>query len=283
MSVRSLKKPDWLRVSLPRGPEYERLRSLIKRQGLKTVCVEAKCPNIFECFSRNTATFLILGPHCTRNCRFCAITSGWTGPPDPEEPLRVARAVAQMNLGYVVLTSVARDDLLDGGAGVFAATITEIKKRTPSARVEVLIPDFKGDREDLKTVLAAGPDVLGHNIETVARLYPLVRPGAEYQRSLALLRRVKKYAPAIGVKSGMMLGIGESGPEIMKTLSDLYEHECRIITMGQYLQPSRVHLSVQRYLAPAEFDKWRRTALGIGFSQVLAGPFVRSSYGTWTK
>ncbi len=283
MSVRSLKKPDWLRVSLPRGPEYERLRSLIKRQGLKTVCVEAKCPNIFECFSRNTATFLILGSHCTRNCRFCAITSGRTGPPDPEEPLRVARAVAQMNLGYVVLTSVARDDLLDGGAGVFAETIAEIKKRTPSARVEVLIPDFKGDRENLKTVLAAGPDVLGHNIETVARLYPLVRPGAEYQRSLALLRRVKKYAPAIGLKSGMMLGIGESGTEIMRTLRDLYEHECRMITMGQYLQPSRAHLPVQRYVAPAEFDKWRRTALGIGFSQVLAGPFVRSSYGTWAK
>jgi lipoic acid synthetase len=188
-----------------------------------------------------------------------------------------------MNLGYVVLTSVARDDLLDGGAGVFAATITEIKKRTPSARVEVLIPDFKGDRKALKTVLAACPDVLGHNIETIARLYPLVRPGAKYQRSLALLRRVKKYATGIGIKSGIMLGIGENGPEIMKTLSDLYEHECRIITMGQYLQPSRAHLSVQRYLAPAEFDKWRKTALGIGFSQVLAGPLVRSSYGTWTK
>ena len=274
----SLKKPDWLRISLPKGPEYERLRSLIKKHRLNTVCIEAKCPNIFECFSRNTATFLILGSNCTRNCRFCSIGTGKTGPPDPEEPVRVAMAAAQMNLRYVVVTSVTRDDLPDGGAGIFAETIIEIKKRITSARVEVLIPDFKGDREALKTVLSAGPDVLNHNIETVARLYPRVRPEAEYHRSLALLQRVKKYAPNIFIKSGIMTGLGETDHEIMETLNDLYDYECRILTMGQYLQPSRAHFPVHRYMPPDEFDKWRKTALKTGFSQVSSGPFVRSSY-----
>ncbi|MCD6273463.1 MAG: lipoyl synthase [Deltaproteobacteria bacterium] len=278
MSGNSLKKPDWLRISLPKGPEYERLRSLIKKHRLNTVCVEAKCPNIFECFSRNTATFLILGPNCTRNCRFCSIGTGKTGPPDPEEPVRVAMAASQMNLRYVVVTSVTRDDLPDGGAGIFAETIIEIKKRITSARVEVLIPDFKGDREGLKTVIFAGPDVLNHNIETVSRLYPRVRPVAEYQRSLTLLKRVKKYAPDIFIKSGIMLGLGEEDHEIMETLNDLYDYGCRILTIGQYLQPTRAHLPVHRYLSPDEFDKWRTTAINTGFYQVSSGPFVRSSY-----
>ncbi len=278
MSGNSLKKPDWLRISLPKGPEYERLRSLIKTHRLNTVCVEAKCPNIFECFSRNTATFLILGPNCTRNCRFCSIGTGKTGPPDPEEPVRVAMAASQMNLRYVVLTSVTRDDLPDGGAGIFAETIIEIKKRITSARVEVLIPDFKGDREALKTVLFADPDVLNHNIETVSRLYPRVRPVAEYQRSLTLLKRVKKYAPDIFIKSGIMIGLGEEDHEIMETLNDLYAYGCRILTIGQYLQPTRAHLPVHRYLSPDEFDKWRTTAINTGYYKVSSGPFVRSSY-----
>jgi lipoic acid synthetase len=278
MSGHSLKKPDWLRISLPKGPEYERLRSLIKKYRLNTVCMEAKCPNIFECFSRNTATFLILGSNCTRSCRFCSICTGKTGPPDPEEPVLVARAAAQMNLRYVVLTSVTRDDLPDGGAGIFAETIIEIKKKIRSARVEVLIPDFKGDREALKTVLSAGPDVVNHNIETVSRLYPLVRPEAEYRRSLALLKRVKKYAPNIFIKSGIMIGLGETDHEIMETLNDLYDYKCRILTMGQYIQPTGAHLPVHRYLSQDEFDKWRAMAINIGFSQVSSGPFVRSSY-----
>ena len=250
----------------------------MKKGGLHTVCQEAKCPNMWECFSQETATFLIMGPRCTRDCRFCAVEHGPLGPPDPEEPVRVAEAAQNMGLRYVVVTSVTRDDLPDGGAHFFAETIDEIRKRQPDALVEVLIPDFQGDQAALRTVLDARPDVLNHNLETVPRLYPLVRPQANYRRSLECLRGAAQYDPAIPIKSGLMLGLGESTEEVEKTLRDLVEVGCSMLTLGQYLQPSREHLPVRQFIHPERFDIWRDTALGMGFSQVASGPFVRSSY-----
>ncbi|MEA3428211.1 MAG: lipoyl synthase [Thermodesulfobacteriota bacterium] len=274
----SIRKPPWLRRRLPTGPEYEQVRSLIKKNCLHTVCQEAKCPNQFECFSRHTAAFLILGPGCSRNCRFCSVSTGPSGPPDPEEPRRVAEAAAALNLKYVVVTSVTRDDLPDGGAGFFAKTITAIRKRTPDALVEVLIPDLKGDQDALKTVINARPDVLNHNIETVARLYHRVRPEAEYQRSLDVLKQSHDFDPSIPLKSGLMLGLGETSAEIQRTIQDLYNSRCRILTLGQYLQPGQEQLKVERFAPPKEFDDWFRTALKTGFQGVASGPFVRSSY-----
>ena len=274
----SIKKPSWLRRPLPTGPEYEQVRSLIKKSRLHTVCQEAQCPNQFECFSRHTAAFLIMGPGCSRNCRFCSVPTGPSGPPDPEEPRRVAEAAAALNLKYVVVTSVTRDDLPDGGAGFFAKTITAILSRMPDALVEVLIPDFKGDPDALKTVINARPDVLNHNIETVARLYHRVRPEAEYQRSLDLLKQAHDFDPSIPLKSGLMLGLGETSAEIRRTIQDLYNSRCRILTLGQYLQPSRQHLTVERFVPPKEFDDWSRISLKTGFQEVASGPFVRSSY-----
>ncbi|WP_373498315.1 lipoyl synthase [Desulfococcus sp.] len=275
---RKSRKPPWLTRRLPTAPEYEQVRALISKGRLHTVCEEAKCPNQFECFSRRTATFLILGSRCTRNCRFCNVAHGPTAPPDPEEPSRVAEAAFRMGLRYVVVTSVTRDDLPDGGAGLFAETVTRIRSRLPSARVEVLIPDFKGDRAALTTVLDARPDVLNHNIETVPRLYARVRPEAVYERSLALLERVADTAPGIPTKSGIMLGLGEADAEVRETLGDLRRVQCRFLTIGQYLQPSGNHLPVERFVPPDEFDAWRRTALDMGFTEVASGPFVRSSY-----
>ncbi len=271
-------KPHWIRRRLPSGPEYEKIRSMVREGKLHTVCQEAQCPNIWECFSCGTATFLILGAHCTRNCTFCAVAHGPEGPPDPKEPSNVAEAAAAMGLSYVVVTSVTRDDLTDGGAGHFAETISRVKEKIPGVRVEVLIPDFAGDRAALKTVLDAGPDVLNHNIETVSRLYPKVRPEADYRRSLQLIGRVGDMAPQIPAKSGMMLGLGETEEEIRETLADLRQAGCRMLTLGQYLQPSRAHLPVARYVAPEEFDAWKTAALEMGFSQVASGPLVRSSY-----
>jgi len=271
-------KPHWIRRRLPSGPEYEKIRSMVREGKLHTVCQEAQCPNIWECFSCGTATFLILGAHCTRNCTFCAVAHGPEGPPDPKEPSNVAEAAAAMGLSYVVVTSVTRDDLTDGGAGHFAETISRVKEKIPGVRVEVLIPDFAGDRAALKTVLDAGPDVLNHNIETVSRLYPKARPEADYRRSLQLIGRVGDMAPQIPAKSGMMLGLGETEEEIRETLADLRQAGCRMLTLGQYLQPSRAHLPVARYVAPEEFDAWKTAALEMGFSQVASGPLVRSSY-----
>ena len=251
---------------------------MIGENELHTVCQEAMCPNQFECFSNKTATFLIMGPRCTRNCRFCNVALGPEGHPDENEPRRVAKVAAKMGLRYVVVTSVTRDDLSDGGARYFAETIREIRKTIPDARIEVLVPDFQGDEDALKTVLDAEPDVLNHNIETVERLYPTVRPGADYRRSLELLRRVGKHAPEIPAKSGMMLGLGEHDDEIRRTLSDLLGHGCRFLTLGQYLQPSKEHLPVERFVSPEEFESWREKALEMGFQQVASGPFVRSSY-----
>ena len=273
-----LRKPAWLGRPLPSDPAFSRIRSLLEEGGLHTVCQEARCPNQGECFSRGTAVFLILGDSCTRRCRFCAVTQGTPERPDPGEPQRVAEAAARMSLDYVVVTSVTRDDLADGGAGLFAETIRLLRHRRPSGRIEVLIPDFQGDGAALRTVLDARPDVLNHNLETVARLYPEVRPQAIYDRSLELLRRAASLAPGIAVKSGLMLGLGERPEEVESALRDLLAAGCRILTLGQYLQPKRECLPVARYLPPAEFDAWRDVALGMGFAQVASGPLVRSSY-----
>ncbi len=273
-----LRKPSWLTRRLPTGPEYEKVRTLIKDRDLHTVCQEAKCPNQWECFSHRTATFLIMGSRCTRNCRFCAVDHGPLEPPDPKEPNRVAEAAKRMGLRYVVVTSVTRDDLPDGGAGFFAETIKEVRATSPDALIEVLIPDFQGDASALRTVIAARPDVLNHNLETVPRLYPPVRPGAIYLRSLELLRKAGSYDPSIFTKSGLMLGLGELPEEVRRTLLDLRDAGCTMLTLGQYLQPSKAHIEVARYLPPEEFDRWREAALTMGFTRVASGPFVRSSY-----
>lgn len=274
----SIRKPRWLRRRLPTGGEYEKVRSLIDKGRLHTVCQQAQCPNQFECFSQLTATFLIMGSKCTRTCRFCSIDAGPTGPPDPEEPRRVAEAALHMQLKYVVVTSATRDDVPDGGAGLFAETLHQLRQKIPAVRIEVLIPDFQGDADALQTVLTAGPDILNHNIETVPRLYPSVRPQAVYSRSLELIQRVKAHNPSIVAKSGIMLGLGETSEEVHQTLLDLHDHGCLLLTLGQYLQPTKRHLPVERFVPPEEFDNWKQIAAEIGFSEVASGPFVRSSY-----
>jgi len=271
-------KPRWLKQRLRTGPAYGEVRAKLKKSQLHTVCQEAKCPNLWECFSRGISTFLIMGPYCTRRCGFCAVAHGPSGPPDPGEPSRVAEAAQRMGLSYVVITSVTRDDLVDGGASLFAETIEEIRKRIPNALVEVLIPDFQGDADALHTVVLAHPNVLNHNLETVPRLYPLVRSEADYGRSLELMKRAKEYDPTIPTKSGLMLGLGEFPGEVKETLQDLLEAGCNILTLGQYLQPTSKHLKVERFIPPEEFDNWKEAALEMGFSEVASGPLVRSSY-----
>lgn len=273
-----IQKPNWLKRRLPTGPAFETIKGMISRDGLHTVCEEAKCPNIWECYSHKTATFLILGSNCSRSCRFCSVPGGDLEPPDPQEPARVARVAREMGLKYVVITSVTRDDLVDGGAGIFAATIREIRHHIPQVRIEVLIPDFQGSKDALQTVLKAEPNVLNHNIETVPRLYPRVRPEADYRRSLDLIHQANAFNPQLPTKSGLMLGLGESSKEIAQTLADLRQANCRILTLGQYLQPSKDHLAVERYVPPDEFEAWRKEALAMGFAEVASGPFVRSSY-----
>jgi lipoic acid synthetase len=245
---------------------------------LHTVCEEANCPNIGECWHHGTATFMILGASCTRSCGYCNVTHGQPDPVDPEEPSRVGDAVRQLDLQHVVVTSVDRDDLADGGAGLFAATIRAIRRSLPSCRVEVLIPDFHGDHQALQAVLDAGPDVLNHNIETVARLYRTARPGGRYPRALALLDRARQYRPDIPTKSGLMVGLGEIWDEILETLANLRHVGCGILTIGQYLRPSVAHLPVARYYHPDEFAALKRAALDLGFGHVESGPLVRSSY-----
>mmetsp|Transcript_16230 Transcript_16230/g.7740 ORF Transcript_16230/g.7740 Transcript_16230/m.7740 type:complete len:293 (-) Transcript_16230:43-921(-) len=271
-------KPDWLKKNLPTESDYEKVRALIKNCGLLTVCQEAKCPNIWECFSKKTAAFLIMGFKCTRNCGFCAIDHDPKFPPDKSEPAKVAKATVEMELNYVVVTSVTRDDMQDGGASFFAETITEIRKAIPDSKVEVLVPDFMGSKQALITVLDAKPDVLNHNIETVERLYPAVRPDALYSRSLELYRQAKKNVCGIPIKAGIMLGLGETYDEIEKTLVELFNAGCTILTIGQYLQPTKAQLNVHRFVLPKEFDFWKKKSLEIGFSQVATGPFMRSSY-----
>lgn len=240
------------------------------------MCQEARCPNIGECFEDKTATFLILGDVCTRNCRFCAVAPGRPAPPDPDEAQRVAQAVAAMSLQYVVITSVTRDDLPDGGAGLFARAIAAIRDASPGTRIEVLIPDFQGRQESLETVMAARPSILSHNVETVPRLYPRVRPGAYYERSLELLGRAAE--GGMKAKSGLMLGLGEDEAEVLQALSDLRQQGCRILTLGQYLRPSPSHLPVERFYTPEEFQSWGQAARTMGFLHVESGPLVRSSY-----
>jgi lipoic acid synthetase len=273
-----LPKPPWLKRRIPSGATYQEIRGLLQKTQLHTVCQEACCPNLGECFSQGTATFLILGDRCTRNCRFCAVAHGPIEPPDLGEPLRVAEAVDHMKLRYAVVTSVTRDDLPDGGASVFAETIRRIREKRPETKVEVLIPDLRGDLQSLKIVIVARPDVLNHNVETVPRLYASVRPGAVYQRSVDLLKRAHRLDPSLPTKSGLMLGLGERPEEVLQVLNDLVQAGCRILTLGQYLQPSAEHLPVERFVPPDEFEEWRKKALGLGFGEVASGPFVRSSY-----
>jgi lipoic acid synthetase len=267
-----------LKVPAPRGEAYTELKGLVRAQRLHTVCESARCPNIGECWQSRTATFLILGNTCTRRCAFCAVESGQPTEHDLDEPRRVAEAVAALRLKYAVITSVTRDDLPDGGAGIFADTIRRVRDAVPGCRVEVLIPDFGGEADALAAVVAARPDVLNHNVETVPRLYSLVRPQADYPRSLALLARAKALDPATVTKSGIMLGLGETDDEIAATLGDLRAAGVEIVTIGQYLRPSTGHLPVQRYYAPDEFARYADLARGLGFAHVESAPLVRSSY-----
>ncbi len=270
--------PEWLRKRIHITEQIEAMQQLLTDLGLHTVCESARCPNIAECFGQGIATFMILGDVCTRDCRFCAVNSGTPLPMDSNEPHRVAQAVQRLNLSYVVITSVTRDDLPDGGAKHFAETIHQIRTVMPQTAIEVLIPDFQGSRGVLQTVVEAQPEVLGHNVETVPSLYRTVRLQAKYARSLKLLELVKKLDPRIYTKSGLMLGLGESKEEIISVLEDLRETGCDILTLGQYLQPSKTHLEVKRFVPPEEFQEYETAAVQLGFLAVAAGPFVRSSY-----
>ncbi len=268
--------PDWFKIRLNTNDRMMFVKRLIRDNNLNTVCTSAACPNRTECWNAGTATFLILGNVCTRSCRFCNVSKGIPRQPDADEPVRAAHAVDAMKLKYAVITSVTRDDLPDGGASFFAATIGSIRAAVPGCRVEVLIPDFQGSEASLKTVLRAAPDVLSHNLETVPSLYSLVRPKADYNRSLNLLSRAAAYG--VVVKSGLMLGLGEGQEEILAVLDDLRKIGCSILTLGQYLQPSKSHLPVEKYYHPDEFAVFRKHALELGFRSVAADPLVRSSY-----
>lgn len=271
-------RPNWLRAPAPVGRNYQDLKKLITDLKLHTVCESAACPNVGECWNRRTATFMILGNVCTRRCGFCAVQKGGPLPVDFDEPRRVAEAVAAMGLSYAVVTSVNRDDRKDGGAELFARTIEAIRERVPGCRVEVLVPDFQGSRDAMKTVMDARPDVLNHNTETVPRLYRQVRLGARYERSLEMLSWAKGLSPQTPVKSGLMLGLGELQEEILQVMQDLRDHDVDILTLGQYLRPSPKHLPIVRYVPPEEFRELKIAGEKIGFAHVEAGPLVRSSY-----
>ena len=271
-------RPDWLKVRLPSGENYFRLKGILRGLSLNTVCEEARCPNVAECWGQGTATFMILGDTCTRACGFCAVKTGLPQFLDREEPARVAEAVSAMGLDHAVVTSVNRDELADGGASIFAATIEAIRLRCPKTTVEVLIPDFKGSRESLETVLGAGPDILNHNVETVPRLYKRVRPGASFLQSVELLRRVKEIAPGTMSKTGMMLGLGEETEEAEAAMRVVSDASVDILTLGQYLQPTAEHLPVARFVHPDEFRRLAASGSQMGFRHVEAGPLVRSSY-----
>jgi lipoic acid synthetase len=278
MTTRPPRKPDWLKVRFPAGPNYARIDRLHREQGLHSVCRSAACPNQGECWEQGTATFMILGDHCTRDCRFCNVTHETPLPIDPQETDKVAKAIAELKLNHAVITSVTRDDLEDGGAAQFAALTRAIHAYRPECRVELLVPDLQGNHEALSTILMAKPEIFGHNLETVPRLYPLARAGADYQRSLDLLAAAAQTAPDIPTKSGLMLGMGETPDEILSVMQNLQKAGCRMLTLGQYLQPTRHHLPVVRYVEPAEFASLRDAGLQLGFAHVEAGPLVRSSY-----
>lgn len=279
-SIQTTKKPPWLKVKLPTHENYFYVSKLLKEHDLHTICQSAKCPNVSECWAHKTATFLILGDTCTRACAFCAVTKGEPSPPPKEEPERVAEAVSKMNLRYVVITSVTRDDIPDGGASQFASTLKSVKQQNPGIRVEVLIPDFNGNEKALQTVISATPDVVNHNIEAPEPIYPLInRPVLNYRRSLKIL----EWAKAMGAttKSGLMVGLGEKKHDIFQTFADLKAVSCDLLTIGQYLQPSRLNAPTRKYYTPEEFAEYKNIALECGFSGVESGPLVRSSYGAY--
>jgi lipoic acid synthetase len=277
------RKPAWLRVQAPGGPNYVALKRMMRELGLHTVCEEAHCPNVGECWEHRAATFMILGDVCTRNCSYCAVAHGTPQPLDPDEPARLAVAVERMGLKHVVITSVDRDDLAHGGAETFAACISEVRDRLPETSVEVLIPDFKGDAEALRIVVGAAPDILNHNLETIERLYRLARPGGRYARALELLRRARQLAPALLTKSGIMCGLGEEWDELIAAMRDVRAQGVDILTIGQYLRPSSEHLPIARYYTPDEFAELRQIGLAMGYRHVEAGPLVRSSYHAWEQ
>ncbi|MBW3759223.1 MULTISPECIES: lipoyl synthase [Aeromonas] len=275
-----LRKPDWMRIKLPPSSQkIEHIKNTLRKNKLHSVCEEASCPNLAECFNHGTATFMIMGAICTRRCPFCDVAHGRPLPLDPEEPKKLALTIKEMNLKYVVITSVDRDDLRDGGAQHFADCIREIREHSPQTRIEILTPDFRGRMEQaLEVFRETPPDVFNHNLETAPRMYRVARPGADYKWSLELLRRIKEMHPHVPTKSGLMMGLGETNEEIVEVLKDLRAHGVNMLTLGQYLQPSRHHLPVKRYVPPAEFDELKDVAMELGFTHAACGPFVRSSY-----
>ena len=281
--VAPVRKPSWIKVRAPGGENYVRLKHLMRELGLHTVCEEARCPNIGECWEHQAATFMILGDVCTRNCAYCAVAHGTPAPFDPVEPARLAEAVEKMALRHVVITSVDRDDLPNGGAEAFAGCITEIRKRLPETTVEVLIPDFKGSEGALRLVMDARPDILNHNLETVERLYPLARPGGRYARALELLARARRMVPEGLTKSGIIVGMGEEWDELLVAMRDLRRSDVNILTVGQYLRPSDGHLPVVRFYTPEEFAELHDIGLRMGFTHVQASPLTRSSYHAWEQ
>jgi len=281
MTAVARRQPPWLKVRAPGGAGFTETAAVVRELALHTVCQEARCPNVGECWGHQTATFMLLGDVCTRNCGFCAVAHGRPLAVDPDEPERVAAGVARLGLRHVVVTSVDRDDLADGGAAHFAATARAIKARVPGCRVEVLVPDFQGRVASVAEVVASPIDVFNHNLETVPRLYRRARAGARYDRSLAVLAAAKSHRDGLLTKAGLMLGLGETEPELLSVFSDLRGAGCDILTLGQYLRPSSAHLPVERYVPPEEFDAIRARALGLGFRHVEAGPLVRSSYHAW--
>ena len=273
------RKPDWIRSKVPSNPEVSRLKALLREHKLHTICEEAACPNLGECFTQGTATFLIMGQICTRRCPFCDVAHGKPDPLDQNEPAHLAKTIAAMKLKHVVVTSVDRDDLRDGGAGHFRECIKEIRRQSPKTNIEVLVPDFRGRMNVALEVLAeCPPDIFNHNLESIPRLYKAVRPGSDYQWSLDLIKNFQAQHPNVPTKSGLMLGLGESIDEIKQVMQDLRDHGCRMLTLGQYLQPSRHHLAVERFVTPAEFDDLAVVAKEMGFQHVASGPMVRSSY-----
>ena len=276
--VRPGRIPEWIKVRVRQGENFKELKQLVGEQRLHTVCEEARCPNIFDCWNRRTATFMILGDVCTRACRFCAVTSGRPTELDLGEPLRVAESVAKLGLRHAVITSVDRDDLRDGGAGIFARTIRAIRRRSPETSIEVLTPDFAGDWDAVATVVEAGPDIFNHNTETVPRLYSRIRPKAVYERSLELLSRVKAQSPGMVTKSGVMVGLGETYEELIGVFADMRRHDIDVLTVGQYLRPTPKHADVVRYYPPEEFVTLKEEASKLGFGHVESGVLVRSSY-----
>ncbi len=277
------RKPSWLKVKAPGGPNYLRLRQLMRDLDLHTVCEEAHCPNVGECWEHGTATFMILGDVCTRNCAYCAVAHGRPPKFDPAEPERVAEAATTMNLQHVVLTSVDRDDLPDFGAWAFAETIRQIKLRSPSTSVEVLVPDFQGREDSIRAVLEAEPDIYNHNTETVPRLYKKCRPGGRYERVMNIFTTAKRIAPQIPTKTGMILGMGETNEEILEVMKDLRTVDVDILTLGQYLRPSDSHVALDRYVTPEDFRKFYVAGMEMGFRHVESGPLVRSSYHAWEQ